>query len=281
MQMLVAGAIDQMMLDQVEYWISRPGSPNLTWPLANLPRPMLDVQGGLAYERAGIGYALPELKPAAEGTLSGEQLRSLLARIHDVEDVEPEQKAKGFDATGEALRRIARDLAGARVYLQTEAGEPAARLDAMQPPAILGLYYASSFERYQQEFIKWFGAPYPQAARGMAQAAKEFEQFRRQYPDNRLLALTSAYQRVLLSAVRVDRRVDELRCLEAIRAYMAAHDGKLPAALRDVTEAPVPPDVATGAEFPYAAHGDEARLDAPIPRGGTDRDGRRYELRAK
>ena len=44
----------------------------------------------------------------------------------------------------------------------------------------------------------------------------------------------------------VDRRLDAIQCIEAIRIYGAAH-GKLPAGLEDITEAPVPLDVGHGA----------------------------------
>jgi hypothetical protein len=141
------------------------------------------------------------------------------------------------------------------------------------------LYYISSFERYQQGMTKWVGVPFAQASAGLARAMSDYEAFRTTHPDNPLLQVLTAYQKVLLATVRVDRRVDELRCLEAIRAYAATHEGKLPASLGEVKEAPVPNDPITGEPFLYVARGgDEARLDAPVPAGGTERDGRRYEL---
>ena len=44
-QSLVAAAITQQMLEQVEEWISTPNSPNLYWALSNLPQPFIDLQG--------------------------------------------------------------------------------------------------------------------------------------------------------------------------------------------------------------------------------------------
>ncbi len=66
--------------------------------------------------------------------------------------------------------------------------------------------------------------------------------------------------------LRVDRRLDAIQCIEAIRIYGAAH-GKLPSSLKDITEAPVPLDVATGQPFDYRVDGDHAILSAPSPRG--------------
>ena len=276
-QLLVAGNIQNTLLDQVEFWISRPGSPNLTWSLINVPHPMLDLRGGLAYERAGIGYAVPEFKSAAAGTLDAEQFRRLLARISGTDP----EKAKGFDAIAESIRLATRDTAGANSYLEKEAGYKAADLDAMQPPAILGLYYATSFERWHDDLLKWYGLPYAKAAPGIAQTMKDFEAFRKSHPENPMFSAMSAYNKILLAAIRSDRRVDELRCLEAIRAYATAHGGKLPASLREITEAPIPQDPITGAEFPYLTHGDTATLDAPLPPNGSSLDGRTYDLHVK
>src|SRR5262249_9610886 len=65
------------------------------------------------------------------------------------------------------------------------------------------------------------------------------------------------------AAGRVDRRFAALRCVEAIRLYLATHDGKLPASLKDITEVPIPVDPMTDLPFEYEVKGDTARLTAP------------------
>ena len=81
--------------------------------------------------------------------------------------------------------------------------------------------------------------------------------------------LTPGIQSILMAQVMVDRRLDAIQCIEAIRIYGAAH-GTIPAGLEDITEAPVPLDVATGLPFGYRVQGDHAILSAPSPAGGPD-----------
>src|SRR5947207_14017496 len=75
--------------------------------------------------------------------------------------------------------------------------------------------------------------------------------------------LLPAVNKVYERATQLELRLTALRVVEAIRLYAAAHDGKLPTALADVTEVPVPDDPATGKPFAYAARGDSATLTAP------------------
>ena len=74
------------------------------------------------------------------------------------------------------------------------------------------------------------------------------------------------------SRLRADRQVAALRVIEAIRLYAAAHDGRLPESLDQITEVPVPDDPATGEPFIYRAadsaailHGPRADLRYPWP----------------
>ena len=50
---------------------------------------------------------------------------------------------------------------------------------------------------------------------------------------------------------RMDRRVAALRCVEAVRLYAAAHDGKLPPSLDEIKDVPVPRDPVDDKPFGY------------------------------
>ena len=56
-----------------------------------------------------------------------------------------------------------------------------------------------------------------------------------------------------------------LQCIEAIRLYMASHDGRLPGSLDEITEVPIPLNPMTGKPFPYRLEGDKAILDSFAP----------------
>jgi hypothetical protein len=61
----------------------------------------------------------------------------------------------------------------------------------------------------------------------------------------------------------LERKVNILRCLEAVRAYAAGHDGKLPASLTDIKDVPIPTDPVTGKAFTYHVEGDQATVATP------------------
>lgn len=92
--------------------------------------------------------------------------------------------------------------------------------------------------------------------------------------------LTPSHDRARLLAMRLDRTIAALRCIEAIRWYAATHKGKLPKSLKDIKQAPVPNDPVTSRPFEYeAAAADRAVIAGPPPKGGSPSDAVRYELK--
>ncbi len=88
-------------------------------------------------------------------------------------------------------------------------------------------------------------------------------------------------EKVHLQMNRLDRNVAALKCIEAMRLYTAAHDGKFPSQLNDVTQVPVPDDPVTHKAFVYTRTGTKAVLEIPAIKGTTDRNIMRYELSFK
>jgi len=80
---------------------------------------------------------------------------------------------------------------------------------------------------------------------------------------------------------RLDRHVAALKCIEALRLYAAAHDGKFPNALADITEVSVTIDPVTRKPFIYQRAGSKALLEALPMEGATDKDIIRYEISLK
>ncbi|MHC4230392.1 MAG: hypothetical protein ACYSW0_23400 [Planctomycetota bacterium] len=84
--------------------------------------------------------------------------------------------------------------------------------------------------------------------------------------------------RVHLLMNRLDRHVAALQCVEALRLYAGAHDGKFPDKLSDVTEVAVPENPVSKKPFVYHRTGSKAALEAPAPNGATAKDTIRYQL---
>jgi tetratricopeptide (TPR) repeat protein len=90
--------------------------------------------------------------------------------------------------------------------------------------------------------------------------------------------LESSHAAVRLLMNRLDRHVAALQCVEALRLYAGAHDGKFPDKLSDVTEVAVPEDPISKKPFVYHRTGSKAALEAPAPNGATAKDAMRYLL---
>jgi tetratricopeptide (TPR) repeat protein len=88
-------------------------------------------------------------------------------------------------------------------------------------------------------------------------------------------------ERIHLLMNRLDRHVAALQCIEAMRLYMAAHNGMFPSRLSDVTLVTVPDDPATRKPFVYNRTGSKAVLESPATKGARIKDAMRYELNLK
>jgi hypothetical protein len=143
------------------------------------------------------------------------------------------------------------------------------------------LYEIHEYDVTYDDLRKWASLPYAEAAPYLEKAVERFHA-RSKGPSRATIAaaLVPAVHRVLAAPMRVDRKIAALRCVEALRLYAAAHGGKLPARLDEITEVPVPHDPQTGKPFEYRPDGKRATLSGPPPAGEKGHAGNtlRYEL---
>jgi hypothetical protein len=96
------------------------------------------------------------------------------------------------------------------------------------------------------------------------------------------LEMPEVREKIRLLMNRLDRHIATLQCIEALRLYAAAHNGKFPSNLGEITEVTIPDDPVTNKPFIYRrTTGSQAILEGPIPEGGTDKDSIHYELKLK
>src|SRR5205807_2425648 len=107
---------------------------------------------------------------------------------------------------------------------------------------------------WMQEITKWFNLPYPQALVGLDEVAAALKKAEKTDPGNLIYALLPVLSRADMTTAQLDRRIAMLRCLEAVRSYAAAHEGKLPADLKNLSQSPAPLDPLTAVPFGYEAH---------------------------
>ena len=272
---LVGMAISNMMSKRVEEFVQRPDSPNLYWALTHLPQPLVDMRPGFEAEWSMLYLSYPELRDLEKKDLSPDEWRRMLekffGRFRDWSSGSPRENP--------SLQRLA--MTGLAVWAYPRAkqgmigrGYSAAQVEAMPVAQVVLLDTMQTYNEFRDGMLKWFAVPWPQAERGLADAERHLRSAEHQgaIPLARVLlpAIGAAYR----AQAKHQRTIAALQAVEAIRLYGAAHDGRLPDKLDDVTEVPIPPDPTTGKPFVYQRTGQGAILESP---GGKNL-GLRYEI---
>jgi hypothetical protein len=272
---LVGIAVTRVMLHEVETLMQQKGSPNLYWALTDLPRPYISLREQFQSERAFFDQMFPGLRKMAwdleSKPLGPAELDAMVSKFLKASAV--------FEGINNAKEnwtdRLGLAVLAAKAYPYAKEalikqGRPAEVVNAMPVLQVAMLYEVQNYERYFDDMSKWYGLPYLEAKAGIR---KTIERLTKEIDETGstglILAklLIPASEAAITSTYLVDRSIAGLRCVEAIRLYAAAHEGKLPASLDDIKEVPVPVDPFTGNSFVYQVKGDTAFLIAPAPAG--------------
>jgi hypothetical protein len=278
---LVAQAIANMMTNQLETLIQSKGCPNLYWSLAMLPQPFIDYRQGLDEETASIYQEFPQLRDVEHSQRTAEEWQAQLGAFA----LHWNEIAKMNGNKANTAEDVATVVAMATLLIAEyprakagliAAGRERARIDAMPPAQAILAYAALRLDRSRDEVFKWYGLPYWQAREGIAAAAGKIKT---EAKSDGLFSIASVLvpgiAAVRATLARSERRMAALRVVESIRMYAAAHDGKLPARLDELTEAPAPTDPVTGKPFDYKMADGKAVLEGTPPVGDVSL---RYEL---
>ncbi len=277
---LVGAAIGGLMTEQLRELVQSPACPNLYWSFAALPRPFVDLRMAMEMESDGIMLMFPQLKDVDKQQLSEEQWNSKLAEFGV--GLQRMMPMISTDAPRSIMASVGFTAWTTFKFPQAKAdliavGWPKKQIEAMPMAQVLLLHISSTFEYLRDESFKWSYIPYWQAVGPLTKAERTLdgESGRREIlPLARLLV--PAVNVARSATVRLDRKLAALATVEAIRMYAADHDGKLPAALADITAVPVPIDPVTGKSFDYEYKGKVATLIGPVAHG---RRGKDYEFR--
>lgn len=258
-QGLVGVTIVGMMNRQLEDLIQQPGVPNLYWALASFPRPAVDFRLAFEAEAASLDLSYPALRELDRRPINAEECSRILDRIlKGIAWTTAEEKL--FDPSLIA-KRIAEGAPRARKALR-DWGRAEDEVRAMPDNQAVLLYTLRVYEEQRDSLFKWFALPYPQAQAGLEKADAALRSTQEIIP----LAGTMlpAVSRVKVAESRIDRDLNALQVVEAIRLFGAAR-GRLPETLAEITEVPVPADTLRGQPFIYQRRGAEAVLESPSP----------------
>jgi hypothetical protein len=263
-QLMVAQAIDQLALDQVQELIAREGSPNLYWALGDLPSPLLDFRSATRMDRAGAYFTIPQLKNARAGKLTAQEWRDALAIMSDVRGDTGGLHAYGTSRPESFMFALlaVKQYPIAKQYL-LDRKMPANEVEAMDAAQAIGLYQFSQFDHWTQEVDKGLTLPYWQGIGIIDSAERRAQQATRDDPWSLVAVFGPIIKQTYTTVITAQRRVALWRTVEAVRAYAAAHDGKPPARLQDLTQTPAPRDPMTGKPFAYQVENDHVTIEAP------------------
>ena len=274
---LVALAIGNLTLSQVEEFVQLENAPNLYWALADLPRPFIDLRKSLQGEKVMVEGIFPQIRTAlqnpGQAPLHPQTIKKYLAHLVYLGENNP-VNAFEFALTA------ARNYPQARAFLVKE-GFTTQQIEALPVTQVALMYSLAVYDQHFDEMYKWQSLPFWQARAGMKKAREKFDQARKEQPDAMYIAsyLLPRMDNVYFSKSRTDRRIALLQTVEALRLH-AAQTGELPATLEDIRSVPLPLDPITGKTFEYTRAEGTATLHAPPPAGeaSSERNAVRYEI---
>lgn len=277
---LVGMAVCRMMCDQVRDLIQQPGAPNLYWALTALPQPLISTREAIATELNMLYLSFPELREIDDTRRSLAYWQAFLDKLVKRVCEWSGDGQKPWQARLLVTALAVKGYPMAKRHL-IEQGRPAQVVEAMPVPQVVALYTMETYNEFRDQTFKWLYVPYWESREGAQQAEKKLRrecQKREIVPlASMLLPAISAFQ---LAVARTDRDIAVLRTIEALRLYGAAHDGRLPEKLGDVTAVPIPIDPVYGKPLDYHLEGNTAVLESPAPPGRSQKSyGLRFEIK--
>jgi hypothetical protein len=277
-QALVGVAIDMLTAQTLEALIQAPGTPSLFWALADRPRPFIDMRCSMEGERYLLERSLPALAELDRGPWSLDQARRFTDDLQEKVFVwNGGERFPGTTFTVPShqpipVRRLGIAAMAAKIYPEARRaliaqGRSEAEVEAMPVVQVAALYSLQQYRKMSDDAYKWVNIPYWRSQQVIDRERMTVEEKRANPLVALLRILMPSLNSCRIAALRLDRRLDALQCIEAVRLYAEGHGGKLPDRLEAVTEAPVPIDVLTGKPFTYQVEGDTATLSAPPPSG--------------
>ena len=275
---LVGVAIANIMTHELVRLIGSPDAPNMYWAIVSLPRPLIDLREAFEHE-SGIGPQLfPFLKDAETARRTPQQWRQLIVDVlTSVHELTGDYADKNAPITAaEAEKLIAKGYPLAKASLLEDGMDPQV-VDEMSEGQVIAIHVARGNRRFYEENLKSILLSYPEARQQWAlpqpklklapAAANNID-----LKDGdvlRVFAILMPNFRLAWNApMRIERQFAAIRAIEAIRMHAAAHDGKLPSSLAEITAVVVPKDPFLDQPFTYALDGSTAVLTTKAE--GTD-----------
>lgn len=293
---LIGMGIANILNEQLIALINAPDSPNLYWALAQLPRPFIEMQAAIDYERSMPAKMFPFLLDPETAERTPEQWKKII--VGALVDLSQEmgslnlipqiinKNANGDDLQNQlvATALIMKGYPRAKQQL-VKTGYSQDAVDRMPVGQVVAIYQAQIYRYASQEMFKWFNLPFAQAYPGMQKSFKKLRReniFSRDGKGQEIIPIVStllpAMTFIQSATARSQTRFAGIQTLEAIRMHAADNDGQFPRTLDEISVVPVPNDPSTGKPFAYRLSGSQAVLDVPEPSGYNVQANWKFEI---
>jgi hypothetical protein len=257
---MVGVNIAEIMDHQVEQLIQQPDAPNLYWALSMLPRPLIDFRLASEVESSLLDLQFPELRELDKKSLSPAEWRTLLNKVlTDISKLDDRSRSPEAYAAMIAASTI-QGYPRAKRYL-IEQGRTKEEVEAMPVAQVVLLYTVHVYNELSDDQSKWFFLSASEAGNGLDRAVRRLGEA---IAKREIIPIASVLLPAILSAkgaeTRLQWNVAMLRIFEAMRLYAAAHDGRWPERLSDITEVPIPLNPCDGKSFIYQRQGNKVVL---------------------
>lgn len=254
-QKLVGIAIQSMMREGIDDLIATPGSPNLYWALAAIPRPLVSTRDSVMWELNTLARVFPAFIEAEKTDWTDAQAAEKWSAMLDDFGILSGDGAPNDARLALAVGSVA-FAAQARQRLQAS-GFPEERLNRLPALQLIMIDASRELRLMSDELGKGHLLPDPLAIPMLKQANNRFQE---RLQKERMTSMAAVIAGLLYPAVTQARDAEtrtqmtyaRLMTLEALRMHAANSDGQLPASLAELTPVPALPDPYTGQDFEYS-----------------------------
>jgi hypothetical protein len=254
---LVAIAVDRAMLDRVAELISQDNSPNLYWALSTIPESIVDLDHTASFASTAFTMTFPAVneldrpRDPAEWDKMAEQLIELADQFEELQQ-------KGSTAASQYVTAWAKV---ARAEFSRSSDLQAEKVAAMSDAEVAIRWYVNQRLTTDQRAAAAVVLRPREAWPVLHQSRKDLNSFYEKSGTKPSGFFDGT--RLYVSAWSLRRKIQSLRIIEAVRDYVATHDGELPLKLADIRGIPVPVDPMTDQPFHWHVDGKTAVLKAP------------------
>jgi hypothetical protein len=257
------------MLVHLEELIGQPDAPNLYWALTAIPRPLVPTRRAMEIEQRLAENMIPEMNDVftshspAEWTILAEKIYAGILRMARMSDsagiILPAIRERLPEGYASSKKQYLDTL---RVTLRKTLPKSKGSVSAMSDDEVMARGIVNEYRIMRDDVFKIAYLPYIDALRRESESEAAIRKGK-EGPAAIFSIMQPAVSSAYNAEIRLQRRIEMLRTIEAIRMYASTHDGKLPESLDAITEVPIPVDPATGKQFPFSRERDVAILTTP------------------